>query len=87
MSTTGDDLAISGPGEVGGSWSSIKPKGVSEVSFFQHSSGLVWGEAVASYTGGAEWKRSLTLTVIELAAIISISSSAHLSVYTAIQSC
>ena len=42
--TTGDDLAISGPGEVGGSWSSwvsIKLKGVGEVSSFQHSCGLV----------------------------------------------
>ena len=33
-STTGDDLAISGPGEVGGSWSSFEPKGVGEVSPF-----------------------------------------------------
>ena len=44
--TTRDDLAISGPGEVGGSWVVFKPKGVSEVFPFQHSSGLVWEEAV-----------------------------------------
>ena len=43
---TGDDLAIPGPGEVGGSWSSIKPKGVSEVYSFQHSGRLVGEEAV-----------------------------------------
>ena len=45
-STTGDDLAISGPGEVGRSWSSFKPKGVSEVFPFQQSGGSVWEEAV-----------------------------------------
>ena len=44
--TTGDDLAISGPGEVGGSWVGIKPKGVSEVFSFQHSGGSVWKEGV-----------------------------------------
>ena len=44
--TTGDDLAISGPGEVGGSWESIKTKGVGEVFSFQHSGGLVWEESV-----------------------------------------
>ena len=44
--TTGDDLAIPRPGEVGWSWSSIKPKGVSEVFSFQHSGGLVGEEAV-----------------------------------------
>ena len=45
-STTGDDLVIPGPSEVGESWESIKPKGVSEVFSLQHSSGLVWEEAV-----------------------------------------
>ena len=44
--TTGDDLAISGPGEVGGSWVGIKPKGVGEVFSFQHSGGLAWEEGV-----------------------------------------
>ena len=44
--TTGDDLAISGPGEVGGNWVGIKSKGVGEVFSFQQSGGLVWEEAV-----------------------------------------
>ena len=44
--TTGDDLAISGPGEVGGSWKSIKSKRVGEVFSFQHNGGLVWEESV-----------------------------------------
>ena len=44
--TTGDDLAISGPGEVGGNWKSIKSKGVVEVSSFQHGGGLVWEESI-----------------------------------------
>ena len=44
--TTGDDLAISGPGEVGGSWFSFKPKGVSEVSLFQYDSALDWEEGI-----------------------------------------
>ena len=46
LSATGDDLAIPGPGEVGGSWSSIKPKGVGEDISLQHSGGLVWEEVV-----------------------------------------
>ncbi len=44
--TTGDDLAIPGPGEVGRSWFSFKPIGVHEVFSFQHRGGLVREEAV-----------------------------------------
>ena len=44
--TIGDDLAISGPGEIGGSWVGIKPQREGEVISFQHSGGFVWEEVV-----------------------------------------
>ena len=56
-SATGDDLAISGPGEVGGSWSSIKPKGVGEAFSFHYSGGLVWEEAVCWWVWGRQVKQ------------------------------
>ena len=57
--TTGDDLAISGPGEVGGSWVGSELKGIGEVASFQHSGGLVWDEAVCWWvymTENAHWQ-------------------------------
>ena len=46
--TTGDDLAISGPVKVGGSWVGIKHKGEDKVISFQHmhSGGCDWEEGV-----------------------------------------
>ena len=46
LTTTGDDLAISGPGEVGCVRKGIKLKLKGEVFSFQHSGELAWEEGV-----------------------------------------
>ena len=56
--TTGDDLAISGPGEVDGNWVGINLKGVGEALSFQRwIGGLVWEEAVCRCVYSLESKQ------------------------------
>ena len=61
--TTGDDFSISGPGEVGGSWFSFKPKEDSEAKSFQHSIGLVWDRIEVIWWVYCACDRKYTLTV------------------------